>query len=109
MVFRTCHPLLLHGMLSHQLFDPKLSASPFTPSPVRLIFSCLFGLVMQRTLDPMGSLDKLSKILYRASRLSRDIKAVKQGPDAIVKRIVRKSVYRSGNRVIAALLRSLLK
>lgn len=51
----------------------------------------------------------LTSLLYQAARLSADGRAVRKGPAAIGKRVVRKAVYRSTNGFVASLLRALLK
>ena len=52
--------------------------------------------------------NQFSRALYKAARLSRDIRAVQQGPDAIVKRLVRRQVYRKSNQFAASISRLLL-
>lgn len=43
----------------------------------------------------MSSLNKLSRVLYQASRTTRDINALSRGPSATAKRAGRKLVWRS--------------
>lgn len=45
--------------------------------------------------------------LYRAARVLGDVEAAQQGPEALAKREVRKSVYRRSNSLTASLLRAL--
>lgn len=46
--------------------------------------------------------------LYRAARFSADMRAVSKGPGAVVKREIRKVVYRKTNGLVASFLRGLL-
>lgn len=49
----------------------------------------------------------LTNTLYRAARLSADLRAVRKGPRAIVARLLRKQVYRRTNGATARLLRQM--
>lgn len=51
----------------------------------------------------------LTSLLFQAARLSADGRALRKGPAAVGKRIVRKQVYRRTNGIVAALLRAVLK
>ena len=51
----------------------------------------------------------LTSLLFRAARLSADGRAIRKGPAAIGKRIIRKQVYKRSNGFIAGILRGLLK
>jgi hypothetical protein len=51
----------------------------------------------------------LTSFLYRAARLSADGRALRKGPAAYGKRLVRKQVYKRTNGIVGALLRGLLK
>lgn len=51
--------------------------------------------------------NQMSRMLYKAARLSRDVKAVSQGPRAIGKRLVRREVYKESNRLTAQFLRAI--
>ncbi|MDQ0241184.1 hypothetical protein J2S94_003277 [Arthrobacter bambusae] len=51
----------------------------------------------------------LTSLLFRAARLSADGRALRKGPAAVGKRLVRKQVYKRTNGLLAALLRGLLK
>lgn len=51
----------------------------------------------------------ITSMLFRAARYSADARAVSKGPEAIAKRLVRKQVYKTSNRVVAAFIRGLLK
>ena len=55
------------------------------------------------------NLNKISRALYKAARVSRDINAVTRGPGAVGKRIVRKTAYRATNQGLARLLRGLFR
>ncbi len=52
---------------------------------------------------------KLGQLLYRAARVSRDIKSLGGGPEAVAKRVVRKAVYRKVNGTTARFLNRLFK
>jgi hypothetical protein len=54
------------------------------------------------------NINKLSKILYGAARVSRDVNAVTRGPGAIARRIVRKGAGRAVNGGLAAVLRAVM-
>lgn len=54
------------------------------------------------------NINKLSRGLYRAARVSRDVNAVVRGPGAIARRIVRKGAGRAVNGTLANLLRAVL-
>lgn len=41
------------------------------------------------------NLNKISKVLYRAASITRDINAIKRGPKAIGKRMARKAIGRA--------------
>ena len=45
--------------------------------------------------------------LYKMARIMGDVSAIQNGPQAIGKRIVRKSAYRAGNKVIGKSLRKI--
>lgn len=47
----------------------------------------------------------LTNMLYRAARLSADARAVRRGPAAVGKRVVRKTVYRQSARATRKALR----
>lgn len=47
----------------------------------------------------------ITNTLYRAARLSADARAVRKGPAAVGRRIVRKSVYRSSAKATRRVLR----
>lgn len=51
----------------------------------------------------------ITSLLFRAARLSADARAIRKGPTAVGKRIVRKQVYKRTNGTIARLLRAVLK
>jgi hypothetical protein len=51
----------------------------------------------------------LTSILFQAARLSADGRALRKGPAAVGKRVIRKQVYKQTNGLLAALLRGLLK
>lgn len=51
----------------------------------------------------------LTSALFRAARLSADGRALRRGPAAVGKRIIRKQVYRSTGGILGALLRAVLK
>lgn len=51
----------------------------------------------------------LTSLLFRAARLSADGRAIRKGPEAIVKRVVRKQVTKSVNVPLAKLLRDILR
>jgi hypothetical protein len=46
--------------------------------------------------------------LFRAARLSADLRAVRKGPAAVGRRIIRKQVYRTTGGIIGSLLRAVL-
>lgn len=50
-----------------------------------------------------------TSLLYKAARLSADLRAVRKGPAAVGKRMVRKAVYRRTNGLLGSLLRAVLK
>lgn len=50
-----------------------------------------------------------TSLLFQAARLSADGRAIRKGPAAVGKRIVRKQAYKSTNVPLAKLLRLLLK
>lgn len=52
--------------------------------------------------------NKVSKVLYGAARISRDVNAVTRGPGAIGRRIVRKASGRAVNGGLAQLLNKLM-
>lgn len=54
------------------------------------------------------NLNKLSAALYRAARLTRDVKALQQGPTAVAKRLARKAVYRQTNRAARTIIRGFM-
>lgn len=49
----------------------------------------------------------VSRALYRAARLSRDVRAIGQGPAAYGRRSVRRVVYRQTNKTVAGFLRKI--
>jgi hypothetical protein len=51
----------------------------------------------------------LTSILFQAARLSADGRALRKGPAAAGKRVIRKQVYKRTNGLLAALLRGMLK
>lgn len=51
----------------------------------------------------------LTSILFQAARLSADGRALRKGPAAVGKRIVRKQVYRQTGGLVAAILRAFLR
>ncbi|GGH93805.1 hypothetical protein ACFFGR_09270 [Arthrobacter liuii] len=51
----------------------------------------------------------LTSILFHAARLSADGRALRKGPEAVGKRIIRKQVYRRTGGILGALLRAVLK
>lgn len=51
----------------------------------------------------------LTSLLFRAARLSADGRALRKGPAAVGKRLVRKQVYKRTNGIVAALLRAVLR
>jgi hypothetical protein len=55
------------------------------------------------------NINQISKALYAAARLSRDINAVSRGPRATGNRIVRKAAGRGVNGALARLLNKILK
>lgn len=55
------------------------------------------------------NLNQLSRILYSAARITRDVNAVSRGPAATGRRIVRKAAYRKANGLLARGLNRLLK
>lgn len=54
------------------------------------------------------NVNKISRLLYTAARVSRDVNAVTRGPGAIARRIVRKGAGRAVNGGLAQLLRAVL-
>jgi hypothetical protein len=54
------------------------------------------------------NINSISKALYTAARLSRDVNAVSRGPRAVGNRIVRKAAYRKVNGLLARLLNRVL-
>jgi hypothetical protein len=54
------------------------------------------------------NINKISRGLYRAARVSRDINAVTRGPGAIARRVVRKGAGRAVNGGLAAILRAVM-
>jgi hypothetical protein len=57
----------------------------------------------------MSRKTSVTSILYRAARTSADLRAVRKGPAAVGKRIIRKQVYRKTNGVLAQILKGILK
>jgi hypothetical protein len=55
------------------------------------------------------NINSISKALYTAARLSRDVNAVSRGPKAMGHRVVRKAAYRGMGSVLSRLLNRLLK
>lgn len=51
----------------------------------------------------------LTSLLFQAARLSADGRALRKGPAAVGKRIIRKQVYRSTGGLLASILRAILK
>jgi hypothetical protein len=51
----------------------------------------------------------LTSLLFQAARLSADGRALRKGPAAVGKRVVRKQVYKRTNGLLAMLLRGMLK
>lgn len=49
----------------------------------------------------------LTSLLFRMARLSADGRALRKGPGAYAKRLVRKQVYRRSGGFVAGLLRGL--
>jgi hypothetical protein len=56
----------------------------------------------------VSALNKLSKALYTAARVSRDVNAVTRGPEAVAKRVVRKGAGRVVNGGLQRLLNKLM-
>lgn len=54
------------------------------------------------------NLNKISRGLYKAARVSRDVNAVVRGPGAIARRVVRKGAGRAVNGTLANILRAVL-
>ena len=54
------------------------------------------------------NINKISRALYTAARVSRDVNAITRGPGAIARRIVRKGAGRAVNGGLAQLLRAVL-
>lgn len=54
------------------------------------------------------NLNKISGVLYKAARLSRDVNAVTRGPGAIGRRIVRKGAGRAVNGPLQQVLNKLI-
>ena len=54
------------------------------------------------------NINKISKALYTAARVSRDVNAVTRGPGAIARRVVRKGAGRAVNGGLAAFLRAVM-
>lgn len=54
-------------------------------------------------------LNQISKALYTAARLSRDLNAVSRGPKATGHRVVRKAAGRATNGLLARLLKQVLR
>lgn len=54
------------------------------------------------------NINKISRALYTAARVSRDVNAVTRGPGAIGRRVVRKAAGRGINGVLANILRAVL-
>lgn len=54
------------------------------------------------------NMNKLSRALYTAARVSRDVNAVTRGPGAIARRVVRKGAGRAVNGGLARLLRAVM-
>ena len=48
----------------------------------------------------------LTNLLYRAARLSADGRAARRGPSAVVKRAVRRRVYRAEGRTTRRIFKS---
>jgi hypothetical protein len=48
----------------------------------------------------MGHAMSLSRLLYRALSLNNDLKAARRGPNAMLKRAVRKALYRQASKII---------
>lgn len=57
---------------------------------------------------PAVNINKISRALYTAARVSRDVNAVTRGPGAIGRRVVRKAAGRGINGVLANILRAVL-
>lgn len=51
----------------------------------------------------------LTSLLFQAARLSADGRAIRKGPAAVGKRIVRKQAYKAVNVPLSSILRRLLK
>jgi hypothetical protein len=51
----------------------------------------------------------ITSALYKAARLSADMRAVSKGPKAMGRRVVRKAVYRKTNGLVASALFRLFK
>ena len=51
----------------------------------------------------------LTSILFQAARLSADGRALRKGPAAYGKRVIRKQAYKRTNTLLAMLLRGVLK
>ena len=56
----------------------------------------------------MMNINKISKALYTAARISRDVNAVTRGPGAIGRRIVRKGAGRVVNGGLAGFLNKVM-
>jgi hypothetical protein len=54
------------------------------------------------------NINKLSRALYTAARVSRDVNAVTRGPGAIARRVVRKGAGRAVNGGLAQILRAVM-
>lgn len=54
------------------------------------------------------NINKISDMLYKAARLSRDVNAVTRGPGAIGRRIVRKGAGRAVNGPLQQVLNKLI-
>lgn len=54
------------------------------------------------------NINKISNVLYKAARLSRDVNAVTRGPGAIGRRIVRKGAGRAVNGPLQQVLNKLI-
>jgi hypothetical protein len=54
------------------------------------------------------NINKISRALYTAARISRDVNAVTRGPGAIGRRIVRKASGRAVNGGLAQVLNKLM-
>jgi hypothetical protein len=51
------------------------------------------------------SINTIRRVLYTLARFLGDVQAIRRGPKAILKRVVRKVVYRNVNKEIGKVLR----